>query len=782
MCASPLIRLRFVFAALTIFLPSLMYSQTQLLPGTNVLLSQGGGGNGGNTSSTSSSTNIFSPATYADYKRFGGEPTTTVDRFLLTGSQAMTQCATGQTQCFRDFVYGSSPQGFVEPHYSTFFKSSDLGQSFRTTQHFPATDLETFNAGGGGDSYIAIGQVSHKVFFTDLPADCVTLNVSSDFGETFTPGPQACGTTPGAVDDRNWVAVDELFPGDAPPTTGHVYVSFINFSTQVAPTLEAQVSTADGNDATLTFAASTCNAATLATGSGPTSIAGAVQAPDATATPCPDPADSFLAVAGPPVVDIYNTHNIYIPFIRNTPVIPGVSSGPPFSLLIARSTDGGKNWTRIKVADTGVHDPANIFPQLTIDKSGNLYYTWSQTQGPSEAAPALGGEQDVYYAFSTTHGSTWSQPIDLTGEVGDSAIFPWMVAGDAGQVDIVFYKANTGLNSNVAAVDASGNPSSCTPDGSTCFANPSVWNVYFGQSQNALNTGPNFKTVQISSEPNHLGQICTGGLGCSTGGNRNLLDFFTVDVDHLGAANVTWADDNNARPDTINRFSRQISGNSVFKNTNISLQSSWPITNHAVTDIAGDVYNGSGAPVGSCAGMDLLGTSEQQSNGLITITVTLNNAPTAAEAAACSVPTATGGIWGAEFWSSSPDGNNNFYIAYRDVPGDRTGPEAGRVNDVNATVTSLELDRDNTVPASLGGTCFTSSGSPTATAPCTVSITAAASALGIKPGAGIYSITGLSLYFFGTDQKPPLLRTEGGNSEQADAATPFDDNGTGTTK
>ena len=62
-----------------------------------------------------------------------------------------------------------------------------------------------------------------------------------------------------------------------------------------------------------------------------------------------------------------------------------------------------------------------------------------------------------------------------------------------------------------------------------------------------------------------------------------------------------------------------------------------------------------------------------------------------------------------------------------------------------------------------------------------MTITAAESALGIKPGAGIYSITGLSLYFFGTDQKPPLLRAELGNSEQADAATPFDDNGTGTT-
>ena len=47
----------------------------------------------------------------------------------------------------------------------------------------------------------------------------------------------------------------------------------------------------------------------------------------------------------------------------------------------------------------------------------------------------------------------------------------------------------------------------------------------------------------------------------------------------------------------------------------------------------------------------------------------------------------------------------------------------------------------------------------------------------------MYSITGLSTFFGGSDQQTPvLLRLEEGNSEQSDAATPFDINGTGTTK
>lgn len=760
-------RLRFcLFAAVVLGLvvvsAAAASTNLNLLPGTAVLLSKSGSGP---LSSTSSATNTFAPAVFADYKHFGGEPTTTVDRYtkLTSGTFNGRSCST-KSPCYPDFVYVSSPQGFVEPHYSTFFKSSDLGATFRTTQHFPATDLETFNEGGGGDSYIAVGQVTHKVFFTDLPADCITVNISNDFGESFqSSDSDACGFNPGAVDDRNWLAVDEL------GATQNVYVSFINFTNAAAPTLSLTRSLQDGAPGTF-GPDSTCNAGTLAVGTGN----------DAAPSPCPDPTDLRLWVAGPVVADVYNSHNVYIPFVRAGNAVTG---GPPYDLYVAISTDGGASWTRQHVASLGTHNPANIFPDLAIDRAGNLYYTWSQTQGADESAPALGGEQDVYYAFSTTKGASWSPPIDLTGETGDSAVFPWMVAGDAGNVDLVFYKSNTGLNSNVAAVDANGNASSCTPDGSSCFDNPSVWNVYFSQSQNALNTGPNFKTVQISAPPNHIGQICTAGLACVTGGNRNLLDFFTVDVDHLGAANVSWADDNNANHNTINRFSRQLSGNSVFKNTNISLWSSWPITDHAVTDPAGDVFSGTGTPKNSCPGMDVLGTSEKQTNGLLTVTLTLNDAPTAAEAQACSLESGTsGGVWGAEFWAaSSQGGSNNFYIAYRDNPPDGTPRgEAGRVDHVNATVTSLDFDP--TQAATFGGTCFNAGGAPSNRTPCTVILTTSLTSLGIKAGAGLYSITGLSTYQLGTAQPVPFTNLNLANNEQADAATGFEDNGTGTTK
>jgi hypothetical protein len=712
-----------------------------LVPGTAVLadnFESGSGGNGGNTSSTSSATNIFSPSVFVDYKRFGGEPTVTVDRY--PGGN--------------DVTYVSGPNGFAFPHYSPFFKSGDLGQTFRIPAHVPSFGQTFGTGGGGGDSYQVVGQVTHKVFFVDLPGPgCVTMNTSSDQGETWVGDNIGCGQSPGAIDDRQWDAVDETAPLPL-GNTGNVYVSFINFTNAALPTLALARSTHDGAPGTF-ITDSVCN--TL-NGQVPSS------------TTCPDPLDSELQVAGPPVVDYYNTHNIYIPFVRGTPIIPGVSAGPPYSLWIAKSTDGGSTWTRNAVAPLGAHNPVNLFPQLAIDKAGNLYYTWSQTQGPAQDASGFTGEQDVYYTFSTDRGATWVPPIPLTQESNDSAVMPWMVAGDPGRVDLVYYKANSGLNSNVGFDDS---------------GNPMVWNVYFAQSLNALNTGSNFKSVQISDHPNHLGGICTAGLSCS--GDRDLLDFFTVDVDHLGAANVVWADDNTSRgSDTRNKFSRQLSGVSVFKNQSLSLMNTWPIKDHSVTDRGGDTYDELGVANTACPGMDLLGAGASRSGDLITVSLTLDAPPTAAESIACSHAPGivTGGIWSVEFWAAS-DGNpegygESYYIGYRDNPPDgQPVGEAGMFDNVNPTITSLEYHR--TQGASASPCVPLATPPPSAPQACTITLTTNATTLGIKSGAGLYSITGLSTFFGGSDQTTPVaFRLELGNSEQSDATAPFDVNGTGT--
>src|SRR5437763_14908104 len=248
-----------------------------LVPGTAVLADNfGGGGNGGNTSSTTSSTNIFSPSVFVDYKRFGGEPTVAVDHYPRGN----------------DVTYVSGPNGFVFPHYSPFFKSSDLGETFRIPAHVPSFGQTFGTGGGGGDSYQVVGQLTHKVFFVDLPGPgCVTMNTSADQGETWVGDNIGCGQRPGAIDDRQWDPVDENAPLPA-GNTGNVYVSFINFTNPIAGTLALARSTHDGAPGTF-ITDSVCN--TL-NGQLPTN------------TTCPDSLDTALQVAGPPVVDYYNTH------------------------------------------------------------------------------------------------------------------------------------------------------------------------------------------------------------------------------------------------------------------------------------------------------------------------------------------------------------------------------------------------------------------------------------------------------------------------------------------
>src|SRR6266550_6179561 len=320
-----------------------------LLPGTAILLDQSSGsGSGGNATSTSSSTNIFSPAAFVDYKRFGGEPTAVVDRYPFF--DAACTAISKPSPCFKDTVYVSAPQGFVDPRYSTFYKSTDLGQTFRVPFHFPDTTKNIGTGQGGGDSHLVVGSLSHKVYFVDLALDHITMNVSSNEGENWTTD-DVIGTSVGLVDDRQWVEADEAFPATA-VDGGNVYISAINLLDAAFPTLIALRSkkgAASGSFDT----DSTCTSTSYAMGANPLNPA----ANDGMATSCPDPSDPYLYVAGPVVADKTvrtgnAVHAVYVPFVRHISLGgAGLDCPCPWQLYVAKSVNVGDSWTRLKVAD-----------------------------------------------------------------------------------------------------------------------------------------------------------------------------------------------------------------------------------------------------------------------------------------------------------------------------------------------------------------------------------------------------------------------------------------------
>src|SRR5438876_2081445 len=83
------------------------------------------------------------------------------------------------------------------------------------------------------------------------------------------------------------------------------------------------------------------------------------------------------------------------------------------------------------------------------------------------------------------------------------------------------------------------------------------------------NPSPSFTTTQVSEISNHDGAICTMGIGCTTGGDRGLLDFLSVTVGLQGEANVVWADAvnqnfNGGTSSGLIGFNRQVAGPSLY--------------------------------------------------------------------------------------------------------------------------------------------------------------------------------------------------------------------------
>lgn len=131
-----------------------------------------------------------------------------------------------------------------------------------------------------------------------------------------------------------------------------------------------------------------------------------------------------------------------------------------------------------------------------------------------------------------------------------------------------------------------------------------------------------------------------------------------------------------------------------------------------------------------------------------------------------------------------PAGRRRILLRRRVIPplsfAPTPGVEAGSISGLSPGLTHFEFEPFEA--GTLGATCLTSAGTPNpaAPAPCTITLTASLSALGIKSGSILSAISGFSVYYFGSETEPPGFRVPLGNSNLADAATPFDVNGTGT--
>ena len=363
-------------------------------------------------------------------------------------------------------------------------------------------------APGGGDGDVAVNLADPSnsnipnLAVVSLDAAEVTGSQSTNRADTFsTPNPATAGVP---FDDRMWL--------DALNDTSHVYMEYHDFGT----TSQIFVQRSNNGGQTYNDAAGIAiDAVTEPNAGAPTgNIAGQIKVDNSSTGSHGNVYQIFVGPDNP--TDNANS-------IINA-VYVGVASNVSLTNPVLTFTD-------YKIYSCGAGSKCasglglgNLFPALAVDNFGYVYATWADGT-------------DVYYSYSTTHGTSWSPAMKITqgtSQAGRSNVFTWMAADANGHVAIAWYGANQAGNSNTLPLTAQ-------------------WNVFVAETVNGHAITPVFTLSQATDHANHTGQISTGGLLGSS--DRSLADFFQIAMDPNHLVNIAFAD-NHAGP-SISYFTRE---------------------------------------------------------------------------------------------------------------------------------------------------------------------------------------------------------------------------------
>src|SRR2546421_1557625 len=420
-------------------------------------------------------------------------------------------------------VFVSGPTG-TGTQRSTWFGSVDKGQTFRVISPGPPPSALAglTDPPGGGDTDINFDR-SGKQYFSDLYAlTCLRVATTGDGGATVNQNvlPGGCAGIPGA--DRQWLAVYDPPPGtpnqsDYKAAGGPTPLIYLEYNNIVGPGPNGGAQWNKSLDG-LTFVNGTADEVPPGTG--------AVYSPfGADGYPAIDQVTGkVFQAAGCKTSNGCTSDGIYLNI--GTPDATG-------TLHFLDATGSGQDLTRlIKIADTPTGSPDTLFSVLSMDSARNLYVVWNI----SASDPAL--RQVFVSAASAASGwSIWTPPVrvsDASTTSGDAVnVFPWIKAGGPGRADAVWY----GSDKNV-------DPSS---------HNNQSWNVFMSQvvfptdsAGSVTGAAPTNSLVKVTPHPMHYDDICLMGTGCiESQGNRNLADFFEINIDRSGAAEIVYDDTSN---------------------------------------------------------------------------------------------------------------------------------------------------------------------------------------------------------------------------------------------
>jgi hypothetical protein len=204
---------------------------------------------------------------------------------------------------------------------------------------------------------------------------------------------------------------------------------------------------------------------------------------------------------------------------------------------IALSKDGGDTWSQCVAVDAQA-PPSAGFTSADNDRNGNVYVSYAEL-GAGRDTYLVGIKFDKFKHCAGTDDDSarnnknpgFTKKIRINRGPVETTVMPWVIAsGKGGRAAVAFY-----------GTKSEGNPDNGAFEGS--------WYVWVSQVLHVFDRHPEVGQVRASTHPFHYDSICLNGLGCDvSGGDRSLVDYFTMDYDPKRGGLVIVYSQANKRP------------------------------------------------------------------------------------------------------------------------------------------------------------------------------------------------------------------------------------------
>jgi hypothetical protein len=205
----------------------------------------------------------------------------------------------------------------------------------------------------------------------------------------------------------------------------------------------------------------------------------------------------------------------------------------------------GSHFTDIPIDKSSVY---SHWPSMAVDSKGNYYMVWdtdnrshkSRTGCPatysgsesSGSVPPVNAytplANKVLMSYSNDGGLHWSRPHTVAYQPGHRLLWPWVAAGSAGRIGVVWYRYNRVVDPD------------CAPPSAHLV-------VMAAELSRADSRHPHESVVNASGRSIHSGSTCAGGTECAadnviTKEDRRLGDYFTDNIDQRGCLIIATGD------------------------------------------------------------------------------------------------------------------------------------------------------------------------------------------------------------------------------------------------